>query len=168
MVARRSLWLSLAALHLLVIALSAFMVETGPGVVGAAIDLYGAWTGAGAVYTYFAPEVSTGGRVRFHVIDHSGRATEFNLGANRHELDLRLVLVGTSLETPKANLLVARSLAALAFAELAEAERVTVRFEDYDLPTIGEARNGRQGEWTAVYSAEFIRNGSELVCTCSP
>jgi hypothetical protein len=168
MAIRRALWLSLAALHLVVIALSAFTVEFGPGLLRAAIDLYGTWTGATAVYAYFAPEVGTGGRVRFHVIDHSGHSTEFNLAANHHELDLRLILVGVSHETPKANLLVARSLAALAFAEIADAERVTVRFEGYALPTIAEARNGRQGEWTLAYSAEFSRNGSELVCKCSP
>jgi hypothetical protein len=130
------------------------------------IIFYANWSGAGTAYSYFAPKVAEIPRTRFQIVHTSGDISEYILGVQQFEIELRVAALTRSALMPNARALFARSLAAMAFSQERDAERVTVIFEDNTFPDFVEALEGQRAFWTPAYSAEFVKHGDEMVCLC--
>jgi len=54
----------------------------------------------------------------------------------------------------------------MVFVQEADAQRITVIFEDDIFPSFVEAAAGREAGWKPAYSADFVKDGDEIICLC--
>jgi uncharacterized membrane protein len=164
-----------AAIHLSVISFFAFVNHTDAKLASRAgllraltesVIFYSNWSGVGTAYSYFAPKVAQIPRTRFEIVHVSGEISEYILGVHQFEIQLRVAALTRVALLPDARVLFARSLAAMAFSQERDAQRVTVIFEDTDFPDFAEALAGQEAIWTTTYSAQFVKEGDEIVCRC--
>jgi hypothetical protein len=164
-----------AAIHLSVVSFFAFVDDpdsklgsrTGLlSVITESVIFYANWSGAGTAYSYFAPSVAEIPRTRFQIVHASGDISEYILGVRQSEIELRVAALTRTALKPNARALFARSLAAMAFSQERDAERVTVIFEDNLFPDFAEALAGQQAVWAPTYSADFVKRGDEMICLC--
>lgn len=160
---RRTAAAALAAAHLTLVAAGAFgWHPPALGPAGRALDDYGALSGASSRFDFFAPAVASPLRATFTTIDAAGRARACALedGANR-EAQLRIASVVTCFYhaeyRPELRRALAASWAATVFGHHPAAERVVVRVEVDDLPTMAQYRAGWRPRWRPVYEAVFTR-----------
>lgn len=130
------------------------------------VMFYSNWSGVGTAYSYFAPKVAEIPRTRFEIVHVSGDISEYILGVQQFEIQLRVAALTRSALLADARALFARSLAAMAFSQERDAQRVTVIFEDNNFPDFAEALAGQEAFWTTTYSAQFVKEGDEMVCRC--
>ena len=164
-----------AAIHLSLISFFAFVNHTDEKLASRAgllraltesVIFYSNWSGVGTAYSYFAPKVAEIPRTRFEIVHVSGDISEYILGVHQFEIQLRVAALTRVALLPDARVLFARSLAAMAFSQERDAQRVTVIFEDTNFPDFAEAAAGQEALWTTTYSAEFVKEGDEMVCRC--
>ena len=164
-----------AAIHLSVISFFAFVkhtdtkLESRTGMLRAlteSVIFYSNWSGVGTAYSYFAPKVAEIPRTRFEIVHASGEISEYILGVQQFEIQLRVAALTRSALLAEARTLFARSLGAMAFSQERDAQSVTVIFEDNNFPDFAEALAGQEAFWTITYSAQFVKEGDEMVCRC--
>jgi len=158
---QRGLLLGLAAGHLILVALGAGSVSLRPlGPVGRVLDGYGALSGAGTAYVFFAPGVGGQLVARFDVIDAEGRRTEASLETgSSHEADLRVGNIIDQFwhedEAPGLGRVLAASLAGKIFARRPEARAVVVRLSHFEPVSMEAFRRGDRPASTPMYEARF-------------
>jgi hypothetical protein len=123
---------------------------------------YAALSGADSFYTFFAPTVGPAIRLIFTVTDRSGGVcTDVLKGATNVEVDSRVddlfSLFWYADDAFQGTLL--RSWAGMMFTRHPGAERIVVRVEAYDLPSMAEYRRGRRSEWDVRHHATFSLEG---------
>ena len=148
---RGPLYVILAVVHLGLVAMGAVKMDIpGRGWAKRALDEYRALSGANVHYTFFAPGVDTQVRPVFELTDRSGGTTIDLLSwPVSPEVDTRLGNVIYLLDDEDEELRYAllASWAGVMFARHPSAERVVVRIEDFELPTMEEHREGRKPGW---------------------
>jgi hypothetical protein len=153
-----------ATLHLALVTAGAvgWSPPSGLGRAARTLDYYGAATGASHRFSYFAPGVASPLRAGFTLRDAAGRCWTDTLEeqANR-EAQLRIDSIVTNFMQaefrPGLRRALAGSWAATMLGRHPQAERVLVRVEICDLPTMTQYRAGARPRWRPVYEAEFAR-----------
>ncbi len=152
----------LAAFHLILVGCGAAGVTWSPalGVAGRALAYYGELSGADNGYGFYAPAVGTEARAVITMTDAAGRTrTDIPAEGTSHEARLRLGSIAGLLvpEDPDASPSLAAAWAAAMFGRHPEAQRIVIRVEDYDVPTLAEYRAGARPRWSPVSEAIFAR-----------
>ena len=150
---RRVALLSLAVVHLGLVAMGAVKMHLpGSGLVTWAIEGYRTLAGANVYYTFFVPGVNTQIRPMFELTDMSGVMTTDTLSrAVNSEVDMRIGNLASLLryEDEDFQRALLASWAGVMFARHPGAERVVVRIETFELPSMEEHREGRRPGWRA-------------------
>lgn len=148
---RRTALLILAAVHLGLVAMGAVKMHIpGRGWAKRALDEYRTLSGANVHYAFFAPGVDTQVRPVFELTDRSGRVIIDLLSwPVSPEVDTRLGNMSYLLDVEDEELQRAllASWAGVMFARHPTAERVVVRIEDFELPSMEEVRGGQTPGW---------------------
>jgi hypothetical protein len=132
------------------------------GPVGRGLRFYGALSGAGDSYAFFAPTVGPQVRARFTLSTPQGERTEETLEAGKNrEVGLRLGNLAGAIEALAKRTDVRRAflgaLAANRFGEHPEANRVQVSIEAWEMPTMADYRLGARPRWRLLHEATFVR-----------
>lgn len=162
---RRHVCLAIAAaLHLALVTVGAFGwgLPLGRGRAVRALNYYGAVTGASQRFSYFAPGVASPLRATFLLKTAAGRTWTDTLDEEAgREAQLRMESIVTNFMQaeyrPGLRRALAGSWAATMLGRHPEAERILVRVEICDLPTMTQYRAGDRPRWRPVYEAEFTR-----------
>lgn len=159
---RYRIWLGISLLHLTAVALGAsYLGYSWAGPLAPALDYYGALSGAGSSYGFFAPGISSQLRATFEVIDKAGhrRPVELTTGASA-EADLRVGNIIDEFASDAEDPVVfqrslSSSLAGTVFGRNPDAARVAVKLENYKPVSMVEYRAGARGRWEPLYQATF-------------
>ena len=163
---RKWTWLLLAAAHLTLVIAGATSTNLGVNsLVARALNIYGSWTGANSGYAFFAPGVSSQLRAQFEVLKSDGKTVIEDLEAGYStEAQLRMGNIigffwnGTADRNARRS--IAASWAGKVYGRHPDAQKVTVKLESYDLPSMKEFREGRQPKWDSFYRASFLKRGT--------
>ena len=171
MTKRRWCLLLVATAHLILVAIGASTVSLGGlGLLGSALDRYGALSGASSHYGFFTPGVSFQLGARFDIIDGAGVTTSASLanGAS-HEADIRVGNIidqfgrmededEDEAEAVRLRRSLAASLAGKMFARYPEANAVVVRLETFTPVAMDAWRRGERPKWSPLYTAKFVHH----------
>lgn len=148
---RRLALLILAVAHLGLVAMGAVKMHIpGHGWAKRALDEYRTLSGANVHYAFFAPGVDTQVRPVFELTDRTGSlTTDVLIRAGSSEVDTRIgnmvyLLDYVDEELQRALL---AAWAGVMFTRHPGAERVVVRIEDFELPSMAEYRQDRRAGW---------------------
>jgi hypothetical protein len=164
---RYRILLGVALAHLALVAMGASYLGYPFGPLAKAADFYGALTGSGSAYGFFAPGVSGQLRALFDVIYPNGRQRTISLlsGAS-HEADLRIGNIIDQYqsqeddEDPTAlQRSLSASLASTVFSRNPGASRVRVRLEHFAPVSMADWRAGERPLWKPLYEATFETGG---------
>jgi hypothetical protein len=157
---RRIALLIVAGAHLGLVTVGALKVRLPDGRASLAIAEYGALSGAENFYTFFAPGVDTELRPIFEVKQKSGSViTDVLTKPESSEVDLRvgnLISIYWWEDEALRRALVA-SWAGAMFTRHAGAQRVDVRVEVCDIPSMVEYREGERPAWNLLDRITFSR-----------
>lgn len=160
---QRVLLLTAAAAHLgLVTAGGLDICPWEWGAIGRPLAVYGALSGAGSGYSFYAPSVRSAPDATFTVVDREGRriVDKLQTGVTR-EADLRvqdLIDVMNHRRTDDAvRRRIAASWAAAMFARHPAAESVTVDVGHGRVPTMAALRGGAEPRWRSKFRARIVR-----------
>lgn len=164
---KKVLVLGIAFSHLILVAIGASQLNLWPheSGLGRSLDYYGALSGAGSGYGFFAPGVGSQLRGSFDIVDGQGGVTPNAIEAGAsHEGALRIGNLLGWFWRDTADRKLQRSLAASwagkMFARHPEAEQVVVRLETYHLPSMKGYRSGKRPHWVPYYEAKFVHKPS--------
>lgn len=169
----RQMWLKFAVFialgHLLLVAIGAAELELPSGTWWSrAIDIYGEISGSSSGYGFFSPGVTSQIRASFDIVEKdSTRLTQELKDQSNREVDLRLgdiveqFLGDEDRQDPMGfQRQLSASLSGAVFAHHEGAKSVTIRLEKFTPVSMEDFRNGMRGQWTPLYSAEFINRRS--------
>jgi hypothetical protein len=162
-VRRRVLLLLAAGAHLAIVEANAAGVRFPGRPLGRAIAEYAAISGAEARYAFFVPSVDAELRTTFDIVGRSGRETALGaLPPVNDEVDLRVgnlrTLYWTDDEEFEDALLGAWVASIL--QRHPEAERVELRVDFLDLPSMREYREGERPAWISFGTTSYGCDGS--------
>jgi hypothetical protein len=160
---RRRVLLILAGAHLSIVAANAADVRFPERPLGRAIAEYGAISGAEARYAFFVPSVDAELRTIFDIRGPSGRVTAFGaLPPVNDEVDLRVGNLRTLYWNEDEELYDALLDAWIAsiLRRHPEAERVELRVDFLDLPSMRGYREGDRPAWISLGTTAYGRDGS--------
>lgn len=148
---------ALAAVHLLVVVLGAARVKvSSPGPLRSLIEIYGAWSGAGNSYGFFAPGVASEWRTTLDYYEPlQGTWVTRTRTAPNLELSLLEATINSSFSHDGIREALAASWAAAQLGEVPDAAAVVVRAEAFLLPTITQYRAGVRGRWRTLAAYAF-------------
>jgi hypothetical protein len=161
---RLKLLAGLALAHLVLVVCGAFggldVLKEAPG---------GQWprvgttlSGAETNFGFFAPAVASSNRPRFVITDGDGQPREVRPDdAPNHEVRIRAASPRHLFLVPELRDPIAASWAGQVFGRHPQADAVTVRVEEYVLPTLEEYRDGKRPQWQPIYDATFARHADE-------
>jgi hypothetical protein len=157
---RLTLTAALAAAHLSLVVCGACSLSPLPktSVAGQALRYYGVLSGADNGYGFFSPNVASTYRARFAIEgDGPARAVELGVPVN-NEVGLRAATPLILFNIAELHDPMAASWAGTIFGQHPDARQVTVRVEEYDIPTLRAYRQGERPRWRPVYEALFARH----------
>jgi hypothetical protein len=157
----RALLVCVAAFHLILVAIGAAGAFPFLGTAGRAAGWYGAVSGAGMGYSFFAPVVGAQLRARF-VLSGDGRSWEDDLlSGHNQEVKLRVGGAINLYPTSEEDELLREDLlacwSAAMFARHPDASKVTIYMEAFEVPTMADYRAGARPAWVPVHVAVFTR-----------
>jgi len=154
--------LGLVLTHLFLMILGASDIGySWSGPLAPALDYYGSLSGADTVYDFFAPGIDGQLRAIFKITDHFGKSREVNLAESENqEADLRVGNIIDEFQNHEDDPIsfqraLSSSLAGTIFGRYPEAEKVTVKLENYIPVSMKEYRSGMRPHWDHVYEAQF-------------
>jgi hypothetical protein len=154
---RRAAILAAVGAHLALVTVGALKLHPGRGSAWAIAE-YGAFSGAENFYTFFAPSAGMEIRPTFEVTERDGRVIHDVLKSPENdEVDLRVSdLAGLFWwwDEDLHRLLLA-SWAGLMFTRHPGAQRVVVRVDGCDVPSMEEYRRGERLSWEILETAAF-------------
>jgi hypothetical protein len=159
---RLTLMTVLAAAHLFQVVCGACSLSPLPkmSTSGQALRYYGVLSGSDNGYGFFSPNVASTYRARF-AIAGDGRARPVELGEPvNNEVGLRAATPLILFNIAELHDPMAASWAGMIFGRHPDARQVTVRVEEYDIPTLRNYRAGERPRWQPVYEAAFARRDS--------
>jgi hypothetical protein len=164
MTVRLKLLAGLALAHLALVGCGAFggmdLLKQAPG--GQLLHLCTTLSGAQTNYGFFAPAVAGTNRARFVITEGEGLDREVRPDdAPNYEVRVRTASLLHLFLVPELRDPFAASWAAQVFGRHPQAHAVTVRVEEYVLPTLKEYRDGQRPRWQPIYDATFARGPEE-------
>ena len=170
---RRSIWVTLAAVHLTLVLCGAcsWLPDRNSSPAAQVICWYATMSAANSEYAFFAPDVGAPHRARF-LLEDDNRAEWWDTfdRASTSEARLRLTgivessfMTGATERWPKWRKHLVSSWAATMFMRHETAVSQTVVVEAYIVPTMAEYRSGKRPSWQEVYRAEFGRQPTTTV-----
>jgi hypothetical protein len=160
---RRRVLLVLAGAHLSIVAASAAGVRFPERPLGRAIAEYAAISGAEARYGFFVPSVDAELRTTFEILGPSGRETALGaLPPVNDEVDLRVGNLRTLYWTEDEELggALLDAWVASVLQRHPEAERVELRVDFLDLPSMRGYREGERPAWISLDTTSYGCDGS--------
>jgi hypothetical protein len=157
---RHALLTGLAGVHLVLVILGATNWSGPPDdrLPGKVFRVGRAMTGSDSGYGFFAPDVGCDLRVRFTLIDAAGRRWNDELDSGTSlESRLRVSNVLSLVHEEDLRRDLAGSLAGTMLARNPTAQKVIVRIDIFDPPTMEEYRAGEKAEWELLYQATVSR-----------
>jgi hypothetical protein len=160
---KRLLLLGAFSCHLAIVVAGALQLTSRlHGPIGRGLHFYGALSGAGDSYSFFAPSVGPQLQARFTLSTDRGERFEETLETGKsREVGLRLGnLAGTAHIVAKRTDLRRAFLGALAANRLGahpEANLVQVSIEEWVMPTMVEYCLGARPRWHSLHDATFMR-----------
>ena len=146
-----------AAIHLLVvISGAARLTAHAPSALRAIIESYGAYSGAGNSYGFFAPGVAPEWRASLDFYEARERRwiTHVRKAPNL-ELAVLDATINSSFSRKEIREALAASWAAVDLDDVPGAAAVVVRAEAFLLPPLGRYRQGERGAWQTVAAYAF-------------
>jgi hypothetical protein len=160
---RRRVLLILAGAHLSIVAASAADVRFPERPLGRVIAEYAAISGAEARYAFFVPSVDAELRTTFEIAGPAGRATALGaLPPVNDEVDLRVGNVKTLYWTGDEEFddALLDAWVASILRRHPEAERVELRVDFLDLPSMRGYREGERPAWISLGKSSYGCDGS--------
>ena len=149
--------LAAAAAHLVLVGLGAAHLavpEAGPA--GSIFGVYGAYSGAGTAYGFFAPGVAAEWRAAIDAFDPvTGKWTTTVRTAPNLELSILDTSIAGHFGNENVREALAASWAATALADHPGAAAVAVRAEAYIVPPMKQYRAGARPQWTTLAAYAF-------------
>jgi hypothetical protein len=142
MTGKQRVLVALAAAHLIIVAAHAWHVPIEPHLphgVQRALAVYGGFTGATSHYDFFAPSVSTQGRMAFRVFTPGGQVREFELSTDRGDVNNRIAILLTYYAYPSERQRLLEAGARYMLRLHPDATAVEARVEVVDLPPLRAA-----------------------------
>jgi hypothetical protein len=154
----------LALAHLVLVVCGALggmdLLKQAPA--GQLLHLCTTLSGAETNFGFFAPAVAGSNRPRFVITEGDGLAREVRPDdAPNHEVRVRAASPLHLFLVPELRDPIAASSAAKVFGHHPQAHAVTVRVEEYMLPTMKEYRDGKRPHWQPIYDATFAQHADE-------
>jgi hypothetical protein len=160
MTRRHALLTGVAAIHLVLVICGAvnYRPLSGDRLPAQVLRFTQAVTGSDSGYGFFAPDVGCDLRARFTLIDAAGRRwdQELDLG-NTLEERVRIANVLSLAYEDDLRRDLAGSLAGTVLARNPTAEKVIVRIDVYDPPTMDDYSVREKLEWESLYMATISR-----------
>jgi hypothetical protein len=154
MTGKQRVLVALAAAHIAIVAAHAWHVPIEPHLphgVQRALAVYGGYTGATSHYDFFAPSVSTQGRMAFRIFAPGGKVREFELSAARGDVNNRIAILLTYYAFPSERQKLLESGARYMLRAHPEATAVEARVEIVDVPPLREASvRGTRIKWVEL------------------
>jgi hypothetical protein len=163
MTRRHAVWSALAACHLGLVGLGAARLSPLPPEGGGrALASYGAFSGSGNAYGFFAPSVASQVRADCALYDLAGGswAGGPEPDGNR-EVELRLSTLRGQLAVPEGRELLAASWATAELARRPEARLCVVQAQVYRMPSMADYRRGVRPTWLPFDEFGFFRAGAD-------
>lgn len=164
MTGKQRVLVALAAAHLSIVAAHAWHVPIEPHLprgVQRALGVYGGYTGATSHYDFFAPSVSTQGRMAFRVFGPGGEVREFELSAARGDVNNRIAIMLTYYAFPSERERLLQAGARYMLRTHPEATAVEARVEVVDIPPLREAAaRGSKVTWVELGRLTVSRGAS--------
>jgi len=131
------------------------------GLAGRLLENYGLYSGSSRAYDFFAPGVGPNVRAQFDVFDRDGKflATDVIQTSSNRECYLRVSnivdIMGKRLDDPVLRKRLGASWAAKVLARHPGSARVSIRMEQYDVPSMLEYQRGIRYGWEPLYQIHF-------------
>ena len=156
----RSVWLgALGALHLGLVLCGVLRLRppawSGPP--GRLLEAYGQWSGASSQFAFFAPEVTPSVRVTFELELDSGERVLDTLEGADDAMNVRTYCLAINFHLLGRHDTLARAWAAKMFGRHPEARALTLRLEQFQLPSMERYHAGERPGWSERYQARFER-----------
>lgn len=151
MISRKHIcWTGIAVVHLLIAALHAAHLEEWPlhkrqFVKG--IAAYGDYTGAGNIFSFFAPRVGNEIAVIYTLAGQDGSQHVTRLESTNTECNRRIQTIYNFFSIEEASPLLAQSCASYMLRQHPESRLVRVTAVTQTVPVMGEYRNGARPQW---------------------
>jgi hypothetical protein len=152
------LW-ALGALHLVLVLCGVLRLRppawSGPP--GRLLEAYGQWSGASSQFAFFAPEVTPSVRVSFELGLDSGERVLETLATGDDVMNVRTYCLALNFHLLGRHDDLARAWAAKMFGRHPEARSLTLRLEQFRLPSMERYHAGERPGWSERYQAHFER-----------
>jgi len=142
-----------ALLHLLLV-LCAVLHVRPPGV---PLQFYGQWSGASNPFNFFAPVITPSVQVSFEMALDSGELVREEMRTSDDVMNVRTYCLALNFHLMGSQDDVARAWAAKMFGRHPTARSVTLRMEEFRLPSMEQYREGQRPRWAERYQASFER-----------
>lgn len=152
----KRIWLGIALFHLLVAALHAAHIEEWGNVpVLKPLLAYGDYTGAGNIFSFFAPRIGNELGVVYTVADSTGHQQVLRLEGENRECNRRIQTIYNFFSIEEAQPLLARSCADYMLRQYPEGQFIRITVVGKQMPDMAAFRGGEDGKWTPVLVKDY-------------
>ena len=152
-------WIGLASFHLLIAALNAAHMKewfsTTPRIL-TLIETYADFTGAGNIYSFFAPRIGNEIAVIYTVADGSDQQV-IRLEGENTECNRRIQTMYNFFSIDEAQPLLARSFASYMMRQYPAADMVRVTVISKQVPDMAATRDGAIAKWEPILIKNYKR-----------
>ncbi|PSL43319.1 hypothetical protein CLV51_1088 [Chitinophaga niastensis] len=159
MTLRHQLWLGIVFFHLLLAVLNAaHMKEWGrKSRLVHSVNIYGYYSGAGNIYSFFAPGLAEETEVIYTLADAAGHQRVLRLENNNHEHNLRIQTIYTFFGIREAKDLFLKCTAAYMFDQHRDAVLIRVLVLGKYIPSMYDFRRGQTCRWRMYFYEDFAK-----------
>jgi hypothetical protein len=156
-------WISLASFHLLVAGLHAAHLKewfNGKYWLLTQVEAYADFTGAGNIYSFFAPHVGNEIGVVYTIADAGSHQKVVRLEETNTECNRRIQTVYNFFSLDEAQSLLAKSCASYMMRQYPEGEMVRITVISKEIPEMSAFRQGATPKWGPVLVKNYKRKNS--------
>lgn len=166
--------ITLATIHLAVVALHAAHLREWnikPAWIPNIIAAYGDYTGAGNIFSFFAPQIGEETTVLYTVVDPTGHQEVCQLQAANAEGDRRIQTIYNFFNIPEARDLLAQSCASYMLRQHPQGKWIRVTVVSHEIPTMSAFNNGTRPKWVPIFIKDMKKqsyNDTPLTLNLEP
>jgi hypothetical protein len=153
-------WISLASFHLLVAGLHAAHLKewfSGKYWLLTQVETYADFTGAGNIFSFFAPRIGNEIGVIYTIADSESHQQITRLESTNTECNRRIQTVYNFFSIDEAQSLLAKSCASYMMRQHPEGEMVRITVISKQVPDMSEFRQGAIARWQPVLVKNYKR-----------
>ncbi|ASZ10960.1 hypothetical protein CK934_08225 [Chitinophaga sp. MD30] len=159
--------ITLATVHLAVVALHAAHIRewnVRPAWLPKILAAYGDYTGAGNIFSFFAPQIGEETTVLYTVVDPLGNQEVCQLQTANAECDRRVQTIYNFFNITEARDLLAQSCASYMLRQHPQGQWIRVTVVSHEIPTMSAFNNGARPKWVPI----FIKDMKKRTCNDTP